>query len=68
MDNDDVDPTDPSDVIDDNGTEVDISTLTPLQIVGSEDGTILPDGEKVVYEYADDGTTFTGWHKEAADG
>jgi hypothetical protein len=36
---------------------------TPEDIVGYPDGTVLPDGEKIVYEYDADGT-FAGWHKE----
>lgn len=43
---------------------------TPEELVGNlpdgtpiTDGTILPDGDKVVYEYNEDGT-FAGWHKE----
>lgn len=45
--------------------EVDVASLTPEQLVGVPDGTVLPDGETVVYDY-DENNQFTGWHKEAA--
>lgn len=48
------------------GEMVDITTLTPVEIVGVPDGQVFQTGNKVVYDYADDGVTFIGWHKETS--
>jgi len=47
--------------------------IPPEELVGHADGEEVldaagdPTGERVVYEYGEDGE-FTGWHKEALDG
>lgn len=35
---------------------------TPEELVGHPDGTVLEDGETIVYDY-DDAGAFVGWHK-----